>query len=172
MEHEFSYNGKIFPVNIERDASSPNGEGYRATVEGIAYGFTVSRISFNELTLFIDGSARRVYAVSDENRILVHIDGHVLSFDKVSGDSQIFSRDTLEFGAKDHVATPMPGKVVKILVKEGEKIALKQPLVIVESMKMENEIKSPVNGIVKSIHFGPGDLVEPGKPIIEIDPET
>ncbi len=64
----------------------------------------------------------------------------------------------------------MPGKVVKILVKEGDKVTARQPLVIVESMKMENEIKSPTDGKVKSIHFGPGDLVKPGQPIIKLAP--
>ncbi len=66
----------------------------------------------------------------------------------------------------------MPGKIVKILVAEGDKIKARQPLVIVESMKMENEIKSPTDGTVKSIHFGPGDLVGTGQPIIKIEPDA
>ena len=171
MEHELSYNGKVFPVNIERDTLLPDGEGYRSTVAGISYSFTTSRLSPHELTLFIDGGARRIFAAATEEKVLVHIDGHVLTFDRESDDQQTVSRDAIEFGAKDHVATPMPGKVVKVLVKEGERVALKQPLLIVESMKMENEIKSPAAGTIKSIHFGAGDLVEPGKPIIRIEPD-
>jgi biotin carboxyl carrier protein len=171
MDHEFSYNGKVFPVNIECKNPTSDNEIYRATVEGITYDFTISRLSASELTLFINGTARRIFAAAIEDKVYIHIDGHVFAFDRVSGDQPTFSRDALDFGARDHVATPMPGKVVKILVKEGERVTQKQPLVIVESMKMENEIKSPANGTIKSIHFSPGDLVEPGKPIIRIEPE-
>jgi biotin carboxyl carrier protein len=172
MQYEFSYNGKLFPVTVERENSTQNAEVYLASIEGLSYPFTAQRISPNELTLFIDGGARRVFAAATEEKVFIHIHGHIFSFDRVSADQKLFSRDALEFGAKDHVATPMPGKVVKILVKEGDRVALKQPLVIVESMKMENEIKSPTDGTIVSIHFAPGDLVEPGKPIIKIAPET
>ncbi|OGC94264.1 MAG: hypothetical protein A2W25_11240 [candidate division Zixibacteria bacterium RBG_16_53_22] len=171
MEHELSYNGKAFLVIIERDTSSPDGQRYKATVEGISYGFTFQRLSPHELTIFINGGARRIFAAATEDKVQVHINGHVLAFGQTGGDQQTFSRDSLEYGAKDQVATPMPGKVVKVLVKVGEWIALKQPLVIVESMKMENEIKSPTNGTIRSIHFGAGDLVEPGQPIIKIEPD-
>jgi biotin carboxyl carrier protein len=172
MQHELSYNDKVFSVIVERHNGSSDDAAYRATIEGVSYNFSALRVSPNELIIFIDGGVRRVYAVSTEDKVLVHIDGHVLAFVKVDGDRETFSREAMEFGARDHVATPMPGKVVKILVKEGERVAARQPLVIVESMKMENEIKSPVAGVIKSIHFGPGDLVEPGKPIIRIEPES
>ena len=68
-------------------------------------------------------------------------------------------------------ASPMPGKVVKLVGKEGDKVVKGQGLVIVEAMKMENEIKSPVNGTVDKINFDPGDLVDAAQPIIEIKPE-
>jgi len=74
------------------------------------------------------------------------------------------------FGAKDEVSTPMPGKIVKILVAVGDKVTVKQALVIVESMKMENKIVSPVDGEIKSIHYSDGDLVEPGQAIIKLIP--
>jgi biotin carboxyl carrier protein len=56
-------------------------------------------------------------------------------------------------------------------VNAGDKVERGQGLVIVEAMKMENEIKSPVNGIVEKISFAPGDLVDAAQPIIEITPE-
>jgi biotin carboxyl carrier protein len=171
MEQDFSYNGKVIPVNVER-LSSESGDNYRATIEGIVFDLGISRISANELVLFIDGSIRRVFACSTEDKVFIHIDGHILSFDKVNADLKSFSNESHDFGSKDQVSTPMPGKVVKILVKEGERVSIKQPLVIVESMKMENEIKSPCNGIIKSIHFAPGELVATDQPIIKIEPES
>jgi biotin carboxyl carrier protein len=112
-----------------------------------------------------------IYAASNDSNVFVFINGHVIKLSRITGDQQKFSREGLEFGAKDQITTPMPGKIVKILVAEGEKVTIKQPLVIVESMKMENEIKSPANGTIKSIHFKAGDLVESGQPIIKIIPD-
>lgn len=72
-------------------------------------------------------------------------------------------------GEKDKVFAPMPGKVVKILVGVGDEVNEKQPLVIVEAMKMENQINSRANGRVRTIHFNAGDQVGTDLPIIELD---
>jgi biotin carboxyl carrier protein len=65
----------------------------------------------------------------------------------------------------------MPGKVVKIGVKVGDEVRKNQTLVIVEAMKMENEIKSPIPAKVKKINFKEGDLVDTGQPIVELEPK-
>ena len=72
-------------------------------------------------------------------------------------------------GEKDKIFAPMPGKVVKILVSVGDEIVEKQPLVIVEAMKMENQINARARGRVKTIHFNAGDQVGTDLPIIELD---
>ena len=63
----------------------------------------------------------------------------------------------------------MPGKILKIFISEGDKIKNNQPLFIIEAMKMENEVKSPLDGTVKKIYFKEQDLVSVGEPIVEID---
>ena len=65
---------------------------------------------------------------------------------------------------------PMPGKVVKILVKEGKPVEKGQTVAIVEAMKMENEIHAPIDGIVKQIFAKPGDQVNPDEAILRIEP--
>jgi biotin carboxyl carrier protein len=64
----------------------------------------------------------------------------------------------------------MPGKVVKLLVSEGEMVEADQGLLIIEAMKMENEIKSPMAGIVSEIAVREGDAVETGALMIVVDP--
>jgi len=66
------------------------------------------------------------------------------------------------------VTAPMPGKILKILVKEGEQVKTGQGLLILEAMKMENEIPAPRDGIVKRILVKEGDTVNTGDPMIEI----
>ncbi len=62
----------------------------------------------------------------------------------------------------------MPGKVIKVSVSENETVRKNQTLAIVEAMKMENEIKSSIEGYVKKIFVSAGDLVDSEKPLIEL----
>jgi biotin carboxyl carrier protein len=65
----------------------------------------------------------------------------------------------------------MPGKVTKVAVAEGEEVRKNQTLVIVEAMKMENEIKTSIDGVVAKIHVAAGDLVDAERPLVEIEPK-
>jgi 3-methylcrotonyl-CoA carboxylase alpha subunit len=66
--------------------------------------------------------------------------------------------------------SPMPGKVIKVLVKVGDVVETGQSLLILEAMKMEHTIKAPVKGRVKEILYGPGDLVEESKLLVTLAP--
>lgn len=66
------------------------------------------------------------------------------------------------------VTAPMPGKILRILVKEGEQVKTGQGLVVLEAMKMENEIPAPKDGVVKKILVKEGDTVDTGQALIEL----
>ena len=66
------------------------------------------------------------------------------------------------------VTAPMPGKILRILVKEGEQVKTGQGLLVLEAMKMENEIPAPKDGVVKKILVKEGDTVDTGQPLIEL----
>lgn len=66
------------------------------------------------------------------------------------------------------VRSPMPGKITRILVREGELIEAGQGVLLLEAMKMENEIKAPAAGIVKAVHVSESDAVEKNAALIEI----
>ena len=80
-----------------------------------------------------------------------------------------------EFGAGDEdgpglrLEVPMPGRVVKVLVKPGEEVQKGQGLVIVEAMKMENELKAQSSGVVKTLHVDVGQSVEKGTLLLELE---
>ena len=63
----------------------------------------------------------------------------------------------------------MPGKIVKVLTSEGAVVSEGDTLVILEAMKMENEIKSGIDGVVKSVHVEEGQVLESGYLMIEIE---
>ncbi|PRP90996.1 2-oxoglutarate carboxylase large subunit [Enhygromyxa salina] len=69
------------------------------------------------------------------------------------------------------LAAPMPGRVVKILVSEGEVVELGAPAIIVEAMKMENELHTPSAGVVRRVEVAEGETVDAGQVLIEIEPD-
>jgi biotin carboxyl carrier protein len=70
---------------------------------------------------------------------------------------------------ENSISTPMPGKVVKILVKVGDEVEVGQTVIIVSAMKMESEFKARKPGTVKAIHVQEGDLVEGHKVMVVIE---
>jgi biotin carboxyl carrier protein len=66
----------------------------------------------------------------------------------------------------------MPGKVIKVNVSEGQEVRKNQSLLIVEAMKMENDIKAGAEGVVRKIHVQPGELVDSVKTLIELEPKA
>lgn len=70
--------------------------------------------------------------------------------------------------AQGHVTSAMPGTVVDVMVKIGGKINAGDPVLVVEAMKMQNEVPAPIAGIVKDIHVKRGDNVNPDEALVEI----
>ena len=67
------------------------------------------------------------------------------------------------------VTAPMPGKILRVLVSEGQEVKTGQGLVVLEAMKMENEIPAPKDGVVKKIYVKENDTVNTGDPLVELE---
>lgn len=67
------------------------------------------------------------------------------------------------------LTAPMPGLIVRVNVAEGEQVAPGQGLVVMEAMKMENELRAQAAGTVKRVHVEPGTAVEKGALLIELE---
>ncbi|MBN1155490.1 acetyl-CoA carboxylase biotin carboxyl carrier protein subunit [candidate division KSB1 bacterium] len=100
----------------------------------------------------------------------VHVNHQSFKVEKIiQSKSSDFKKEHLLVDESPIITTPMPGKVLKVFVKEGDEIRTKQSLLILEAMKMENNITAPRDGIVKRINFSEGDLVEAGQTLIELE---
>jgi biotin carboxyl carrier protein len=64
--------------------------------------------------------------------------------------------------------SPMPGKVLRILVAAGQHVSLGDPLVVLEAMKMEQTIRTTINGVVSAILVEPGQVIAPAQMLVEI----
>jgi len=73
--------------------------------------------------------------------------------------------------AAAQIKAPMPGRVVRILVAEGDTVAKGTPVIIVEAMKMENEMYAAAAGVVRRIAVAEGETVDPGQLLCELELE-
>lgn len=67
------------------------------------------------------------------------------------------------------IHSPMPGRVISILVRPGEQVSVGQELCVVEAMKMEQSIRAPVAGVVKVVYVQPMDSVTTNAPLVELE---
>ncbi len=108
-----------------------------------------------------------------ENEVEVWINHAIVSVTLEDSRSQLLQRFASPSG-QDHqraiVKAPMPGLVTTVEVKTGDQVKAGQGLVILEAMKMENEIRSPIAGIVSSISVELRSPVEKGQQLMIIDP--
>lgn len=66
------------------------------------------------------------------------------------------------------VVSPMPGTVVKVTAAQGDKVEAGQPVLVLEAMKMENEITAPKSGVISAMYVGEGKTVAGGEALFEI----
>ena len=105
-----------------------------------------------------------IYAADTEARLRQEFEEkglYVLGISRAGGATQV--------AGSQRVSAPMPGKVVRLLVSEGQAVETGQGLAVVEAMKMQNEIKSPKSGQVKNLFISEGQTVVAGQEIIVIE---
>jgi len=160
--------GEVRRISVEaRDGAFIVREGDRVLET------EVRRVSANELRLRLEGRSVRVFLARDGERTFVAVDGrqYVVSESRAA-TGRPGEGDDKAAGGSLRVKAPMPGKVTKLSVSEGEEVRKNQTLVIVEAMKMENEIKTSIDGVVAKVHAAVGDLVDADKVLIEIEPKA
>jgi len=155
VDSELIINGQNYFASITK---SKNGSRLKIGDEEIE--FKSIDFSGNCLKLNINGIAKTVYVAKDKDKAYVHLDGIVIPVEEAreEGSSGRASGEEIVDG-KQMIHAPMPGKIVKIAVEEGQTVKEKAILCIVEAMKMENEIRAKINGVVKDIKYKAGDLV-------------
>ena len=165
---DFRLDGEIRKISVEvRDEVLVVHEGDRVLETG------VRRVSANELRFRFGDRSIKVFLAKDGERTCVAVDGRQYIVSEPRAEAgRPGEADDKAAGGSLRVKAPMPGKVTKLAVSVGEKVRRHQTLVIVEAMKMENEIKTSIDGVVTKIHVAVGDLVDAEKILIEIEPKA
>ncbi len=149
-----------FMVRGERLVATAQGNAgeYHITAGGEpAVTVAGARLADGLLDARFGDSARRFLVHADPGRLVVHDGIRRTPFAPV----QVYRRDNDTSAVKDdRVRAPMPGRVVVVRVREGDKVVAGQELVVVEAMKMELALKAPRDGIVAGVSAVAGDFVE------------
>lgn len=173
MTFEVELNGKTRVISLERD---PAVEGrFRATVDGVTASVDARRTGgYGVSMLFPDAShASGVVQLAPGHgpgELLAAIGGRTLA---VTVNGRRMGRGAADTGGaapgEQRVSSPMPGRVVRVLVAPGDSVQVRQPVIVVEAMKMENELRSPKAGRVKEVAVAAGTPVEAGRVLVVIE---
>lgn len=137
--------------SIELDVRSLNGDLRSMLVNGTHHDVTVRHLGDHHFEVSGDFGSEIVEVLD----ALAHL--------------AAASRDGRAGSAREVVAAYMPGRVVEVLVEEGDRVALGEGVLVLEAMKMENEIQAERAGILRKLFVAAGDAVEGGDPLYEIE---
>jgi biotin carboxyl carrier protein len=167
MQFESTIDDQSFEVNIDDDSSFATVNGKEMPYELI--------VQANGRVLFRTGTKLHIIdnIEIEKQTISFSIDGKFVK--TVVKDDQELLLERLGFSTEELASAglleaPMPGKILELLVSEGDEVEEGQPVVILEAMKMENELKAPATGTVATIVVAENDNVEKNQTILEIEP--
>ena len=119
------------------------------------------RIGHRVLDLTVEGLPPRLGVIASGQRVYVNVESERM---RAASRARGVKSDT----AQDAILSPMPGRIVKILASEGDEVQSGDPVIVVEAMKMENELRAPRAGSVAKVHVSVGDRVEASALLIEL----
>lgn len=158
---------RSYKVEIEEVGKSL----YHVAVDDNEFLVDGKKTGLTNYSLIIDNRSFEVDVDISEDEYRVLVDGRSYHIQLV--DERRLRLGGLQSGiqlqGRQAVSVPMPGKVIAVLVGEGDKVEKGQGLVIVEAMKMENEVRSPIAGEVKEVKVKPGDALEAGAALIVVE---
>ncbi len=156
-----------------RVALRETGEGqYEITIAGETVHVDAVRSGPTVYSIIEDG--RQFEAMVDEKGASgfdVLVAGRIFHFDVLDERTRLLAGSAASVASgPQSVEAEIPGKVVKVNVAAGDSVSEGQGVVVVEAMKMENEIPSPIDGVVKEIAVSEGQTVEAGARLFVVEP--
>jgi biotin carboxyl carrier protein len=133
------------------------------TLDGESFSVEAQVLRPGVLSLIVAGRAWRVVLEDDASELAVHVAGTRMAY-RVDDPRSLKGRRARATGADGPKAirASMPGRVVRVLAQKGEAVEEHQGVVVIEAMKMQNELKTPKKGKVAELRVVPGDTVAAG----------
>ena len=171
MNYEVEIDGRVRLLSVTRD-----GSAFHVTMDGRRVEVDAARIDAHVWSLIVSGDEgfRRTYEITftpdpASSQVAVAT-GSVSVAVGVNGRGRSRRRSESPHAAAgpQRVVAPMPGKIVRVLVQIGDAVRARQPLVVVEAMKMENELRAGRDGTVAEVRAAAGQSVDAGTVLVVV----
>lgn len=160
MKYEVRISGQTRIVELQKEVG-----GWRILLDGAALDANAVEVAPNTFSILLNGDSHEIrIAPSPDGKLVLHTG--LAEFIAEVADPRAWRgrrHGTLEAEGRQQISAPMPGKVVRVLVKQGEAVEVGQGLFVVEAMKMQNEIRSPKSGKVERLLAKEGQAVNAGE---------
>jgi len=166
MQFEIEVGNKTRQVAVTRV-----GDGFAVAVDGCTWHVDASRVDAHTLSLIVDRVSQHEVSIAPDpvTGLLAVRVGTVPIAVAVNARRRWERKDEAgSGGGPQRLSAPMPGKVVRVLVAPGDVVRARQALVVVEAMKMENEVRASRDGTVAEVHAREGMSVDAGALLVLI----
>ncbi len=166
-----SYVATVGDKDVNVSVEELGGSNYKVTIDGVVHVVDAQLITGNLWSVLYGNGSFEVDVTrhpADEYEVLIRGDCHKFTLMNEQRRAMIRAGGKGSSG-KAMLTSPMPGKVVKLLVEEGQEVEAGQGVVVVEAMKMENELRAAVAGKVKEIFVEEGQVVESGAKLLLVE---
>jgi len=150
---------------------SREGSKVRISIDGKKYDADVVMVEEGVYSIIIDNKSHNIELIrSDTKNYQVNTYSQSYDVEIVDAESKYLKSRRRDDGHEDAViSSPMPGKVVKILVKVGDEVKAGDTVIIVSAMKMESEYKVKKDRVIKEIKVKEGDTIQANQPLVVIE---
>lgn len=168
LDFEIKINDRIAKVEIIKEEGNilevlVDGKKYDIDIVQVDAGYSVLHKNKSYNLEIIEGEHNRKFRV---NTLYKSFDVDIVDAEYRYQESRNKSK---QLEGNNVISSPMPGRIVRIPVKEGQEVEAGQTVIVVSAMKMESEYKSPKKGIVKNVHVKEGDVVNGHQPLITVE---
>ena len=160
MKFEVHISGKTRRVELQRESST-----WRVTLDDQPVAADVAEIDPHTFSILLNGQSHEIRVTPlSGGQLKLQSGSHEFSAEVIDPRAwRAGRRGGAEAEGRQQIVAPMPGKVVRVLVKQGEQVKAGQGLFVVEAMKMQNEIRSPKSGAIERLLAEEGQAVNAGE---------
>jgi len=167
MRYSVRYGQREHWVDVD-----PEGSQWKIRVDGEEALIDAAELSPGAYSILTNGRSREIAVDRDGDDFKVRLGGatyEMVVLDEVRARTRRPERAAAISGPVQ-LRAPMPGLVVALKVAVGDEVEKGKPLIVIEAMKMQNELGSPAAGKIEKIHVKPGDSVENSQPLVTVAP--
>lgn len=156
-----------FKVTAEKLETRPHEDIYEIEIDDNVKTISIVRISKSHLSIILDGVSYNVEVDKFDDKYDVSVRGEQYEF-SVSDEREISLDGGQQESGEIKVKAPMPGMVIDVKVKVGDTVCMNDNLLVLEAMKMQNDIKAPKDGEITNIAVKAGNSVNSGEVLLVI----